>query len=367
MLGYFGIFTAICLLIANVMGTSQGQMFRPESVDVSVADLDGSPLSEAVTEMLSRNNQVTRTAEFDRGQMAEDLYSRMTQYVLVIPEHFQEDFSEGGGTLQVTSVPDSPAGYYLNSQIDAFFNQIRVYISAGFSLEDAAGRVLELSGQEPDVTLLNTGETEIKSYAVAFQYLPYIYLAVLIYSVSYVLKAFRKRDIRLRLISSPIPAGRQFLQGGAAFLLLFLVFWALTMMLPLLFGGLEFFTSAQFPWYTANTLLLLADSASLAFLIGTLIQDDNAINAMANIIGLGCSFLCGVFVPLELLSENVRQFSRFLPFYWYEIINEELGTHPGITPEMSSELFWGFLIQATFALAFFCLTLAVNRRTVRKS
>lgn len=135
--------------------------------------------------------------------------------------------------------------------------------------------------------------------------------------------------------------------------------------MPLLIGQGSFYTSNLFPWYLGNTLCLLISAASLAFFIGTLVQDDSAINALANSIGLGISFLCGIFVPLELLSDSVKQFSRFLPFYWYEVINRELGTHNALTAEIRGTVTQGFLIQAAFALAFFCLTLAVNRKASR--
>ena len=366
MLGFFGIFTAICLLAANVFGGSQEEMFHPESVAIAVVDQDDTALSRAVIQMLSRDNQVT-VSDLDREALTEALYIRSIQYVLVIPGHFQQEFSGGSASLQVTAVPGSTEGYYLNSRIDAFLNQIRIYQSAGFTPEQAAEKVLSVSGTGSDIKLLDTGKTEIHTYAAMFQYLPYLFLAVLIYSVSYILKAFRNRDIRMRLNASPVSPTGQFLQGCAAFLLLFLVFWGCSMALPLFFGSLDFYTDALLPWYLANTLLLLADAASLAFLVGTLVHDDNAINAMANILGLGCSFLCGVFVPLELLSENVLRFSRFLPFYWYEIINRELGTHTALTGPLRSTITQGFLIQGSFALAFLCLTLAVNRRMVRQA
>lgn len=366
MLGFFGIFTAICLMAAHFSGRSLENSFQPESLAIAVTDQDDSALSRSLTQMLSRDNQVT-VSSLDKAALTEALYIRSIQYVLVIPQNFQEDFSGKGGTLQVTAVPGSTEGYYLNSQIDAFLNQIRVYQSAGFSVEQAADRVLELTERPASIHLLDTGKTSINTYALMFQYLPYMYLAVLIYSVSYILKAFRNPEIRLRMNVSPVSPSRQFLQGSAAFLLLFLAFWVCSMVLPLFFGGLDFYFDSRLPWYLANTLLLLADSASLAFLVGAVIRGDNAINAMSNILGLGCSFLCGVFVPLEFLGENVRQFSRFLPFYWYEVINQELGTHTAMTSSAYSAITQGFLIQIFFALAFFCLTLAVNKKTLRRA
>ena len=123
---------------------------------------------------------------------------------------------------------------------------------------------------------------------VSFQYLPYMYLSVLIYSVSYILKAFRSREIRLRMNASPVSPTRQLTSGTAAFLLLFLVFWGGSLLMPLLIGtGKLFIPRNLFPWYLGNTLCLLISAASLAFFIGTLVQDDSAINALANSIGLG--------------------------------------------------------------------------------
>ena len=364
MLAFFLIFAVISILTARFTENAGEQFFQPESVSITVVDQDNSALSLGVTTMLSQDNQVS-PAKLNREALTEALYIRSTQYVLQIPENFEKDFSSEDVTLQVTAVPCSAAEYYLNNRIDSFLNQIRAWQAGGFSMEEAVEQALEQAAHSSKVTLLDTGETSLAGYAVSFQYLPYMYLSVLIYSVSYILKAFRSREIRLRMNASPVSPTRQLTSGTAAFLLLFLVFWGGSLLMPLLIGQGSFYTSNLFPWYLGNTLCLLISAASLAFFIGTLVQDDSAINALANSIGLGISFLCGIFVPLELLSDSVKQFSRFLPFYWYEVINRELGTHNALTAEIRGTVTQGFLIQAAFALAFFSLTLEVNRKASR--
>ena len=32
--------------------------------------------------------------------------------------------------------------------------------------------------------------------------------------------------------------------------------------------------------------------------------------------------MCGVFVPMELLSDSVKRAGQFLPAYWYTMVNE---------------------------------------------
>ena len=36
------------------------------------------------------------------------------------------------------------------------------------------------------------------------------------------------------------------------------------------------------------------------------------------------SFLCGIFVPQNLLSDGVLAVGKFLPAYWYIVINDML-------------------------------------------
>ena len=87
---------------------------------------------------------------------------------------------------------------------------------------------------------------------------------------------------------------------------------------------------------------------------------------MSNIISLGMSFLCGVFVPMELLGDGVRKINRFLPVYWYESINTTLGSHSTLTSEVRTTILQGFLIQAAFAAACLCITLAIVKKKAQE-
>lgn len=79
-------------------------------------------------------------------------------------------------------------------------NQIRVYKKSGFSMEEACERALALAEIQPDVTLFDvSGSGGIRpAYNAFFLYLPYGILAGLIMSLSVVIMAFRKKEIRRR-------------------------------------------------------------------------------------------------------------------------------------------------------------------------
>lgn len=362
MISWIFIFLIITLMMDSFTNDAQKGIFRAESVDIAVVDLDSSTLSQGLIDYLSLHNQVTLT-DGDQEKLTAALYYRTYAYVLTIPEGFGSSFPDGGETLKATKVPGSTEGYYLDTQTDSFLNQVRVYQAAGFDRPEAIEKALALSETEAPVTLKDSSGNggEMPGYAYLFRFLPYLYISVLCYCVSYILTAFNNREIHRRMMASAISPASQNLQGIMAFLFLFMVFWGISMLLPLIAGYRSFYTGGHILLYLANSLLILAVAASIAFLVGHLIRGDNAINGITNILSLGMSFLCGVFVPLEFLSDGVKKVSQFLPVYWYETTNDLLGSHNTLSAEMQNTVFQGFLIQAAFALACFCLTLAVGK------
>lgn len=95
----------------------------------------------------------------------------------------------------------------------------------------------------------------------------------------------------------------------------------------------------------------------IAFLMGMVVKNSNMLTGAVNTIPLGMCFLCGVFVPMELIGDNVKKVARFLPAYWYEVINNLLSTHAHLTKAMHTTLLEGYAIQLVFAAA--CISIAL--------
>ena len=72
-------------------------------------------------------------------------------------------------------------------------------------------------------------------------------------------------------------------------------------------------------------------------------------------------FLCGVFVPMNVMDRNVLKVSQFLPVYWYETVNETLGSYSHLTGEAAASVWKGIGMEAMFAIAFVCMILVVTR------
>lgn len=122
-----------------------------------------------------------------------------------------------------------------------------------------------------------------------------------------------------------------------------------------------FLSSENFGYYVLNTLVMMAVALSLSYLIGLFVKNSNMLSGIANILSLGMCFLCGVFVPMNIMDRNVLKVSQFLPVYWYENVNETLGSYSHLTGEAAVSVWKGIGLEAMFAVVFVCMILAVTR------
>ena len=218
----------------------------------------------------------------------------------------------------------------------------------------------------------NEGRTP--DYIFFYQYLPYMVFSVLSYFLGYILMAFRKGMLKQRMLASAVPAWRQNLEGFLATGVLTAGLWIVCTGLACIMYGKQLLGSGQEGWLFLNSAAVFLVSLSIAYAIGLLVENADSLNGIVNMVGLGMCFLCGVFVDMDFLSSSVKTVARFLPFYWYEIVNLKIGEYGSSVGTIKGELLSGIGIQILFAAAFASLALVIagrkdNRpvRTVRKS
>lgn len=363
LLVYFGVY-----LLINAAMSMQGQesagSFSAERVDIAVIDRDQSAMSRALTEFLKQDNNVT-TALTDRADLARQLHDGGIQYVLQIPEGFGGDLAAGTEKLQETKQSGSAAGYLVDAQIGQFCRLAQALLQSGSTEEEVAQETLDAMRVKPEVTLVRTqtlSDDSRPAYVYTFQYLPYIYLSITIFIIGYVLQSFSGREIRRRMLAAPDSTVSQSLQAVAALGLVFLVFWAASMLLPAAAGSLAFYTSPLRGLYLLNSLAFLLVSLSIGFLTASLVKSRQGLAAMANVVGLGMCFLCGVFVPMRYLGTGVLAAARFLPAYWYETANNLLSDTAVLSRSARAAVRQAIGTQLAYALAIFAVTLFLRKK-----
>ena len=357
---YLGIFFSVSIVLQMAAQKGEDSLYQTTSIDLGVVNPDDSLLSSGFVDYLSQIHHVT-IMENDPETLQENLFYRNVEYIIQIPADFYKTCIQNGESLKVTKVPGSYSSYYVDQQISSYLDTMRTYLAAGFSQEEAI-TALKSQVHEPVTKLSSNSVSTDKSPLVYyFRYIPYLFLGALCYTMGYILMAFKKGDIQKRMAASAISSRRQTLEGLLAMGMIGAGLWFLGILGAVLMYRNSFLDSRMLPYYLLNTLLMLIVALSLSYLIGMFINNSDLLSGAANIVSLSMCFLCGVFVPMDVMDKSVLKVSQFLPVYWYEQVNEILSSHISLTFQLQEKVWLGMGIELLFAVVFVFLIMVVTK------
>ena len=355
---YVAIFFGCTILFQSTAGKTETS-YQAEKLNIGIVDEDGGSLAESLTEYLGNLHHLI-PIENDVSEIQEKLYYREVDYVVRIPKNFYKKCIEGDEKLSVTKIPDTYSGSYVDQQINSFLNNARTYQASGFTEAESAS-ALEKT-QSVKVTFSNDEKSiEDAPYVYYFRYMPYLFLALFGFVMGNILIVFQNPNLKKRMAASPVSGRRQSLEGILCMSLEGLTLWIFVIVIGILFYGRDFYTSENFVYYLLNSVSMLFVDIALAYLMGTIAPNRDALTGIANIISLGMCFLGGVFVPLEFMGSHVKAVSHFLPIYWYEKANDLLANFAHMTVTIREQFFKAVIIQLVFVGAFICLTLVIEK------
>lgn len=349
---YIVIFLTISIVTQKMLGPQSTVSFELQSLDIAVIDHDGGTLAKGLTDYLSGFHNIKDIPD-DKSILQDRLFYREVYYVVTIPENFEEKCLHGTETLPVTKVPGSTSGYYVDQQINTFLNNVSVMTKGGYALSDAIEKVIENAENEPDVTLIdkNGHGGEMPGHAFMYQYMPYILISILCYTLGYIMIEFNNPDVKKRIRCSAVSDRAFNLQLFLGYAVIGLVMWVICTIMPILVYGSSFLTDTQLPYYLLNSLALTVVALALSFFVGSFLRSAELISAVVNVLTLGMSFTCGVFVSMEILGKGVLTVARFLPVYWYEISNSLISENSTFSHAQTVRFCQNLGIQLLFAAA----------------
>ena len=359
---YAGIF--IVLLIMFTTYGPQDVSFEEKSLGVCVIDEDNTDASHAVTDYISKSHKLIEL-ENDKDEIIDALYYTRVDYVLVINKGYSEKIA-GGQTdnlFENYQLPDSYAGVYLENDIDLYIRTLSSYIAAGNDVETSTSLTAEALDYEIDVTIETfsdaaDGATMNQGTYFYFRYLVYILLSVLITMLSGILITILRKEVRDRSNCSGTPSLSQTMQIIAGCIVLVLILWVVFMIIAMIYKGGIF--SATELYAVLNSFVFTLIATAIAILVAALVSNNSLINLVSNIVSLGMSFLCGVFVDQNLLGGTVMRVAKFLPAYWYVRANDIIAGKSEIAFD-AGEVMSCIGIQAIFAVALFAVVILVFR------
>ncbi len=366
---YLAIFLTIGILASGSDSNTSGSGFHAQALTIGVVDHDGGVLSKGLSTYLSQYHTIRQMPD-DTAKLQDALFNRNVSYIVTIPKDFKVSCLREHQALPVSKIPGSTDGYYVDQQINTYLNQARVLTDSGYSDKEAAAYILKHADSSSHVTMLKSASSEkTPGYGYMYQYLPYVLISILCYVMGLIMIAFHQPDLQKRILCSAVSIRSQNLQLALGYLAVGCSVWLLTTWIPAFFFYRKaFFQSPRCHIIMLNSLcpcfwsvLLFPSSFSEVF-----IPKRDLLTALVNVVTLGMSFLCGVFVPLDIMGKSVKTVAHFLPVYWYEISNNLLNNSAVLTQAQRQLLYRNYEIQLLFAAAIFCIALVVSKEKGRQ-
>ena len=351
---YTSIFLGIVLAITNANKPISTDSFKSTRLNVAYYNHSDSELAENLCKFIDENHNVRTDIDENIDAFRDEIYNREVDYIVIIPENFDE-------TKQVETykLPGSITSQFMKMSVENFITTASAYESLGISKDEVYKKTLETMNLGTSVTITDkSSETDYTPEHYYYSYLPYIFLCVICSTVSIVLISFNKAEVKSRTLCSGLSIGRRnlILTIGCMIFTFFIALFYIIVSL-IMYKDAIFTTAGMLR--ILNAVIFSFVALAFAFLISALTSNQNVVSMYVNAFGLGSSFICGIFVPRQFLSDGVIAAGRFFPSYWYVNVEEAASN---LKVAETSTIINGLLVQVLFAIAFISVGLVISSR-----
>lgn len=308
----------------NMQTSDNSTNFVASKPDVLIINND---VNEGITKDLIKyitdNSNIVQISDNDEAR-EDALFYRDVNYIIYIPENFRDDFLNGKNPeIEVKSTGDYQSAF-AQMLLERYVKIAKVYVQNIDNEDELIAKVNDTVSKNVEVEMTSKLDTNsLTKASFYYNFASYSLLAGCVYVICLILSSFRDEKIRKRTVISSMnykTHNRQLLLSNMLFAV---VLWALYVVVSFVMVGDLMFT-LHGVIYMVNSLVFTMCALSIAFLIGNLITNKEAINGVVNVVALGSSFLCGAFVPAEWLPDAVLKIAHVLPTYYYINSNDRL-------------------------------------------
>lgn len=295
-------------------------------------------------------------------EVSDALFYRDINYVIYIPANFNQDFFQHKNPkIEVKSTGDYQASF-AEMLLERYLKVAEFYREIGTTIEDWAHHVDETLAEWVEITVTSKLDTnQLEKTATYYNFANYCILAGCIYVICMILSSFQNENIRKRTIISSIKKkeyNHKLLLSNGLFAFTLWIFYVL---LSVILLG-DMMLTMHGLYFILNSFIFMLCAVTLAFLIGTIVTNKNAISGIVNVVALGSSFLCGAFVPMQWLPNFVLKIAHLLPSYWYIKTNEQLKEIETFPFETIKPILMNMLVLILFAVLFILITNQISSR-----
>lgn len=290
------------------------------------------------------------------------LFYRDVNYIIYIPKNYSKDFLDGKNpSIDIKSTGDYQASL-AEMMLTRYIKVANMYKDVTNSEEDLINKINDTLSKETKVEVTSKLDTEgLSKVSFYYNFASYSMLAGCVFVICLILSTFKSEKIKKRTVISSMnyrKYNRELLLSNSLFAVVLWIFYVVLSIV--LLGDIMFTLNGLM--YIINLFVFTMCALSIAFLIGNLVNNKNAINGIVNVIALGSSFLCGAFVPAEFLPDTVLKIAHILPTYYYINNNEVISKLETFSLDTLKPMFINMAIMIIFIIIFIVITNVVSKR-----
>lgn len=358
------IFTVMLLLfgVSNMKTSEKSMNFIASKPDVLIVNYDKDEgITKDFIKYITDNSNIV-DIKTDEEKINDALFYRDVNYVIYIPENYSKDFMEGKNVeLEIKSTGDYQASLE-EMLVSRYIKVAKIYQKNITNEDELISKINETLSDQVQTEITSKLDTNTISNATFYyNFASYSILACLLLVISLILSSFNDQKIKKRIIVSSTKYKKHnkiLLISNCCYSF---ILWLLYVVISFFILG-DVMTKIQEIIYIINSLVLTICATTIAFFIGNLISSKGAINGIVNVVALGSSFICGVFVPMRWLPDSVLKMAHLLPTYYYVSTNEALKTIEQFNIQTLKPLLINMAIILCFAIFFILLTNVVLKR-----
>lgn len=313
------IYTAMLILFSsiNTNNNDTTMSFTAEKPDILIINNDQeSNLTKHLVDYITENSNII-DIENDEEKINDAIFYRDVNYVIYIPENFGVYFLENKNPeIEIKSTGDYQASL-ASILLERYLTSAKSYLKENIKEDELINKLDKTLKNKTEVELTTKLDTTGLSKATNYyNFSNYCLLGGSIYVICLILSSFQSENIRKRTIISSMDDKKYNMYLLISNSIFAFILWLLYVIISFITVGTVMF-SLHGLLYIINSFIFSICSLAIAFLIGNLMNNKEAINGIVNVIALGSSFLCGSFVPAEFLPTTVLNIAHVLPSYWF--------------------------------------------------
>lgn len=363
-LGFVAMFTSIMVVIgltayqAPAGGAANFTADKPKAILINQGP--ETPLTRAFESYLRQRTSKADVKSTER-EIDDALYYEALAYAVYLPPDFTDKILKGQEPtvgIKSRASAESASAEALVTRFLRLATGYGKYITDENELVKAIESSAKLSA---DVTLTSQLDTKtLMLTAGLYNFGSYTLMAGSIYVITMVLAAFAEINVRRRtIVSSANPLRIDlFLNLGCAIIMLLMAalnVGLVSVLIP------QSWATGRGGLFALNTFVFGLPVLALGFFITKLTTNKQALSAIVNVVALASSFLCGAFIPTQLMPEAVVAIGRVLPTAYFIENNNALANMSTFSGSDANQFWINIGVQVGFALVFWAASGVIGR------